>query len=91
MRSYSYWDGTRIRTGFSSLPDSAILLAKYPAAFSNYSSPFDSEQQQSHIVVRSNERNLNGVSVFSSREKSGSNGVADSQLYRNKKVLVCSQ
>ncbi|PSS33426.1 Nuclear receptor corepressor 1 like [Actinidia chinensis var. chinensis] len=84
VRSYGYWDGTRTRTGYSSLPDSAILLAKYPAAFSNCSSLSDSEQQQSHSVVRSNERNLNGVSGFSSRERSISNGVADSQLYRNR-------
>ncbi|GFY84565.1 duplicated homeodomain-like superfamily protein [Actinidia rufa] len=84
VRSYGYWDGTRTRTGFSSLPDSAILLAKYPAAFSNCSIMSDSEQKQSHSVVRSNERNLNGVSGFSSRERSISNGVADSQLYRNR-------
>ncbi|XP_031373694.1 uncharacterized protein LOC116188456 isoform X1 [Punica granatum] len=31
--SYGYWDGTRIRT-VPSLPNSAFLLAKYPAAFS---------------------------------------------------------
>ncbi|GFZ14798.1 hypothetical protein Acr_24g0009880 [Actinidia rufa] len=83
MRSYGYWDGTRIRTGFSSIPDSAILLAKYPAAFSNYSSSSDSEQQRLHSSARSNERNLKGVSVFSTREKNSSNGVADYSLYRN--------
>ncbi|GFY84564.1 duplicated homeodomain-like superfamily protein [Actinidia rufa] len=88
MRSYGYWDGTRIRTGFSSLPDSAILLAKYPAAFSNYSSSSDSEQQRLHSGARSNERNLNGVSVFSTREKSSSNGVADYPLYRNREGRV---
>ncbi|XP_057485880.1 LOW QUALITY PROTEIN: uncharacterized protein LOC130772157 [Actinidia eriantha] len=86
--SYGYWDGTRIRTGFSSLPDSAILLAKYPAAFSNYSSSSDSEQQRLHSGARSNERNLNGVSVFSTREKSSSNGVADYPLYRNQEGRV---
>ncbi|XP_024959161.1 uncharacterized protein LOC112500097 isoform X1 [Cynara cardunculus var. scolymus] len=38
-RSYGFWDGNRIQT----LPDSAMLLAKYPAAFSNTSSSkFDS-------------------------------------------------
>ncbi|CAN0909286.1 Nuclear receptor corepressor 1 [Linum grandiflorum] len=36
IRSYGFWDGRRIRMGVPSLPDSAILLAKYPDAFSNY-------------------------------------------------------
>ncbi|XP_055834999.1 uncharacterized protein LOC129903455 isoform X2 [Solanum dulcamara] len=38
VRSFGFWDGNRIQTGFSSLPDSAILLAKYPAAFGRDSS-----------------------------------------------------
>ncbi|KAK1382448.1 SANT domain-containing protein [Heracleum sosnowskyi] len=33
VRSFGFWDGNRIQTGFPSLPDSAILLARYPAAF----------------------------------------------------------
>lgn len=37
-RSYGFWDGNRIQTGFPSLPDSSILLAKYPAAFGTHSS-----------------------------------------------------
>ncbi|KAJ0979347.1 hypothetical protein J5N97_014821 [Dioscorea zingiberensis] len=28
-RSYGFWDGNRIQTGFSSLPESAVLLSKY--------------------------------------------------------------
>jgi nuclear receptor co-repressor 1 len=36
VRSYGFWDGNRIQTGYPSLPDSAVLLAKYPAAFGNY-------------------------------------------------------
>ncbi|CAN1338471.1 Nuclear receptor corepressor 1 [Linum perenne] len=36
IRSYGFWDGSRIQTGLTSLPDSAILLAKYPAAFGNF-------------------------------------------------------
>ncbi|XP_039128593.1 LOW QUALITY PROTEIN: uncharacterized protein LOC120264810 [Dioscorea cayenensis subsp. rotundata] len=28
VRSYGYWDGNRIQTGFSSLPESAVLLTK---------------------------------------------------------------
>lgn len=83
IRSYGYWDGNRIQTGFSALPDSAILLAKYPAAFSNYSTtPTNMEQQtQLHSVVKSNERNLNSVSLFSS---SSNNGVAEYLLHRNR-------
>ncbi|KAI8539828.1 hypothetical protein RHMOL_Rhmol09G0213300 [Rhododendron molle] len=83
IRSYGYWDGNRIQTGFSALPDSAILLAKYPAAFSNYSTtPTNMEQQtQLHSVVKGNERNLNSVSLFSS---SSNNGVAEYLLHRNR-------
>ncbi|XP_010547380.1 PREDICTED: uncharacterized protein LOC104819148 isoform X2 [Tarenaya hassleriana] len=46
IRSYGFWDGTRIQTGLSSLPDSAILLAKYPAAFANYSASSSAKEQQ---------------------------------------------
>lgn len=35
IKSYGFWDGTRVRT-VTSLPDSAFLLAKYPAAFSKH-------------------------------------------------------
>ncbi|KAL7184585.1 hypothetical protein ACSBR2_026689 [Camellia fascicularis] len=85
VRSYGFWDGNRIQTGFSTFPDSAILLAKYPAAFGSYSTLSNAEQQPLHSVVKSsNECNLNGVSVFSSRDMSSSNGVAEYQLYRNR-------
>ncbi|OMO81176.1 hypothetical protein COLO4_23712 [Corchorus olitorius] len=84
-RSYGFWDGNRIQTGLSSLPDSAILVAKYPAAFVNYpASSSQMEQQALPSVVRSNERNLNGVSVFPSREISSNNGVVDYQVYRSR-------
>ncbi|KAA8539338.1 hypothetical protein F0562_026030 [Nyssa sinensis] len=84
--SYGFWDGNRIQTGFSSLPDSAILLAKYPAAFGNFPTPAASkvEQQPLHSIVKGNEHNLNGTSVFPSREMSSSNGVADYPVYRNR-------
>uniref|UniRef100_A0A5B7B0R0 Nuclear receptor corepressor 1 n=1 Tax=Davidia involucrata TaxID=16924 RepID=A0A5B7B0R0_DAVIN len=83
--SYGFWDGSRIQTGFPSLPDSAILLAKYPAAFGNYPTPASKvEQQPLHSIVNGNEHNLNGVSVFPTREISSSNGVADYQVYRNR-------
>lgn len=85
MRSFGFWDGNRIQTGFSSFPDSAILLAKYPAAFGNYPAPAPKiEPPPLQAVVKSNERNLNGVSVFPSMEISSSNGVVDYQVYRSR-------
>ncbi|XP_048494936.1 uncharacterized protein LOC104886820 isoform X2 [Beta vulgaris subsp. vulgaris] len=71
IRSYGFWDGTKIQTGFSSLPDSALLLAKYPGAFTNYSKL--SEQQPLQVGVDGNECNMNGACVFSPREFSSSN------------------
>ncbi|KAE8672014.1 Serine carboxypeptidase-like 27 isoform 1 [Hibiscus syriacus] len=63
--SYGFWDSNRIQTGLSSLPDSAILVAKYPAAFVNYPSPSSQrEHQASQTVVWNTDRNLNGVSVI---------------------------
>ncbi|XP_022641184.1 uncharacterized protein LOC106771825 isoform X2 [Vigna radiata var. radiata] len=73
MRSYGYWDGNRIQTGLSSLPDSAILLAKYPAAFSNYPTSSAKLEQPSlqTFSKNNNERLLNG-----------SNAVIDYQMFR---------
>ncbi|XP_068491239.1 uncharacterized protein [Phaseolus vulgaris] len=73
MRSYGYWDGSRIQTGLSSLPDSAILLAKYPAAFSNYPTSSAKLEQPSlqTFSKNNNERLLNG-----------SNAVIDYQMFR---------
>ncbi|KAG4164562.1 hypothetical protein ERO13_A13G024600v2 [Gossypium hirsutum] len=63
-RSYGFWDGKRIQTGLSSLPDSSILMAKYPSAFANYppTSSSQMEQQALQTVVHSTDRTLNGVS-----------------------------
>ncbi|XVE99346.1 hypothetical protein REPUB_Repub03eG0190400 [Reevesia pubescens] len=85
-RSSGFWDPNRIQTGLSSLPDSAILVAKYPAAFANYpGSSSQMEQQQAlQTVVQSTDRNLNGVSVFPPREISSNNGVVDYQVYRGR-------
>ncbi|KAM3290048.1 hypothetical protein P3S67_018337 [Capsicum chacoense] len=88
VRSFGFWDGNRIQTGFSSLPDSAILLAKYPAAFGNYGiSSAKMEQPTLHGAVKMAERNLNGVPGFPTNA-SGNNGVAaaDYQVYRNRDV-----
>ncbi|XP_039037328.1 uncharacterized protein LOC120174600 isoform X1 [Hibiscus syriacus] len=83
-RSFGFWDGNRIQTGLSSLPDSAILVAKYPAAFVNYPSSSSSqmEQQASQTVVRNTDGNLNGVSVFTPREINSNSTVMDYQAYR---------
>nr|KYP74711.1 Nuclear receptor corepressor 1 [Cajanus cajan] len=75
MRSYGYWDGNRIQTGLSSLPDSAILLAKYPAAFSNYPTSSAKLEQQPSLQAfsKNNERLLNDVKhcqdVFSEMQR----------------------
>ncbi|KAF9676706.1 hypothetical protein SADUNF_Sadunf08G0030900 [Salix dunnii] len=79
MRSHGLWDGNRTQSG---LPDSAALLAKYPAAFSKY--PVTSSkmpQRTLQAVVKSKECNLSGMSVLPSREVSGTNGVVDYQMY----------
>lgn len=81
VRSFGFWDGNRIQTGYPPLPDSAILLARYPAAFGNYPpSSSNVEQQQLHRIT---DCNLNGASVMSARELGSSKGVADYQAYMN--------
>lgn len=81
VKSYGFWDGNKIQTGFSSLPE--YFLAKYPAAFSNYHVSSKMEQQALQAAVKCNDRNLNGVSVLPPREISGSNGVVDYQMCRS--------
>lgn len=92
IRSYGFWDGTKIQTGFSSLPDSALLLAKYPGAFSNYSVSSPKSQQiplPAVTVNGSNECNMNGACVFSPREFSSNNAgsVIDYPVLRNQDGL----
>ncbi|KAH1191412.1 Nuclear receptor corepressor 1 [Glycine max] len=84
MRSYGYWDGNRIQTGLSTLPDSAILLAKYPAAFSNYpTSSAKLEQPSLQTYSKNNERLLNGApTLTTTRDINGSNAVIDYQVFR---------
>ncbi|KAH6763594.1 hypothetical protein C2S52_021027 [Perilla frutescens var. hirtella] len=85
--SYGFWDGNRTNTGFAPLPDSALLLAKYPAAFNSHPmSAVKLDQPPLHGVIRSSDPSLNGLSVFSSRELSSSNGVADYQVLRNREL-----
>ncbi|XP_019461170.1 PREDICTED: uncharacterized protein LOC109360607 isoform X2 [Lupinus angustifolius] len=84
IMSYGYWDGNRIQTGFSSLPDSAVLLVKYPAAFSNYPAySAKSEQQSLKTLAKNNEHHINGASTLTTREANGNNGVTDDKMCRN--------
>lgn len=66
VRRFGYWDGNRIQTGtpLSPMPDSALLLAKYPAAFSNLAVPL------LHGAVRSRDSTIDGMSGF--RDHQGS-------------------
>ncbi|XP_057424116.1 uncharacterized protein LOC130717772 isoform X2 [Lotus japonicus] len=90
MRSYGFWDGNRIQTGLSALPDSTILLAKYPAAFSNYpASSAMLEHQSLQTFAKNNERHLNGASAFTTRDINGSNAVIDYQMFRSRDVKHC--
>ncbi|KAL9254713.1 Nuclear receptor corepressor 1-like protein [Drosera capensis] len=90
MRSYGFWDGTRIQRGNSTLPDSAMLLAKYPAAFENLplaSSNVDHQQQVLPNFI-TNACLLNGAPVLSTMKLPGSNGVSkDYQLKKSHDVL----
>ncbi|XP_050386173.1 uncharacterized protein LOC126802574 isoform X2 [Argentina anserina] len=73
-RNYSFWEGNKVQNGHQSFPDSAILLAKYPAAFGKFpTSSVKSEQQPLQAVVRNNDGHVSGVSVFPSREIGSSN------------------
>ncbi|CAN1174214.1 Nuclear receptor corepressor 1 [Linum perenne] len=86
-RSYGFWDGRRIQTGLPSLPDSAILLAKYPAAFANYqgdSSKID--QTTLHTVLKNSERIINGLPTLNSRDASSGNALLDFQRYMTNDV-----
>ncbi|XP_019427603.1 PREDICTED: uncharacterized protein LOC109335840 isoform X2 [Lupinus angustifolius] len=88
LRSYDYRDGNGVQTCLSSLSDSAILLAKYPAAFGNYSaSSAKVEQQSLQAFARNNERHLNNAFAFTTRDINGSNGLIDYQMFRSRDGL----
>ncbi|KAK9063012.1 hypothetical protein SSX86_016882 [Deinandra increscens subsp. villosa] len=73
--SYGFWDGNRIQTGFSTLPGSAVLLAKYPAAFSN-TSTLSKLDQNPHSSLESGIEhcsNLNVVPGFQTRKPTNNN------------------
>ncbi|CAL1374322.1 unnamed protein product [Linum trigynum] len=87
--SYGFWDGSKIQTGLTSLPDSAILLAKYPAAFSNYpgvssSSKIDHATALHAVVAKnSDQRSMNSIPSFPQKDvsSSSSNALLDFQRY----------
>ncbi|KAI5648681.1 hypothetical protein M9H77_34686 [Catharanthus roseus] len=82
VRSYGLWNAGRTQNGFSSLPDSAMLLAKYPAAFSSFATPM--EQLPLQGMNGGGERSLNGP-TFAARDIDSSNG-ADFQVYSNREA-----
>ncbi|WJX20386.1 hypothetical protein P8452_09948 [Trifolium repens] len=91
VMSYAYWEGNGIQSrqpGLSSLPDSSFLLAKYPAAFSNYPIPSSNlEQQPLQAFANNSERHLTGASSSSSfiaRDNNGSNAMLDYQMFRSR-------
>ncbi|KAA0034735.1 Myb_DNA-binding domain-containing protein [Cucumis melo var. makuwa] len=81
LRSYGFWDGSRIQTGLSALPDSAILQSKYPAAFSGYSgTSVKTEQQTLQALANNSDQSLNEVvSAFPTKD-----GVVDYHSYRSR-------
>ncbi|KAL2555511.1 uncharacterized protein Fot_00250 [Forsythia ovata] len=82
VRNFGFCDGKRNQIGFPHLPDSTLLLTKYPDAFSNCATPSAKLEK----AVRSNGHSLNGISVFPTREPSSSDGAADYQVLRNQEV-----
>ncbi|XP_073314993.1 uncharacterized protein [Primulina huaijiensis] len=82
-RNFSFWDGNRMKTGLPPIPDSTLLLTKYPAAFSNYTIPaVKIEHPPLHGIVTRNDRPMNGVSVYSTRDLCSGNGIADYLKYQ---------
>ncbi|KAM1268876.1 hypothetical protein ACFX13_001181 [Malus domestica] len=77
-----FWEGNKVLAGYPSFPDSAILLAKYPAAFSNFpTSSSQMEQQPLQAVVKTSDGSINGLSIFPGMEINGSNGVVDYPVF----------
>nr|GEV80019.1 homeodomain-like protein [Tanacetum cinerariifolium] len=56
-------DGNRIQTGLPSLPDSAVLLAKYPAAFTPFSASSKLDQDQLHFFFKKSKKVLQPFAV----------------------------
>ncbi|XP_022944876.1 uncharacterized protein LOC111449272 isoform X1 [Cucurbita moschata] len=54
-RSYGFWDGNGLQTGLSAMPDSIVLQAKYPAAFSGYTATSVKTEQQPLLTLTKND------------------------------------
>ncbi|XP_022966709.1 uncharacterized protein LOC111466339 isoform X2 [Cucurbita maxima] len=54
-RSYGFWDGSGLQTGLSAMPDSIVLQAKYPAAFSGYATTSVKTEQQPLLTLAKND------------------------------------
>ncbi|KAL3652047.1 hypothetical protein CASFOL_001728 [Castilleja foliolosa] len=83
-KSFGSWDENKTQLAiFPQLPDSTILLAKYPTAFSsNHSAPtVKLDQAPLNGIILSNNHPFNTISVF----QSSGNGIADYQL-RNREL-----
>ncbi|XP_077239198.1 uncharacterized protein LOC143880249 isoform X2 [Tasmannia lanceolata] len=74
MTSYGFWDGNRIQTGLSSLPDSARLSAKHSAVTSDYAAA---------LCRMRNDQSLGSLSVFPTKNVSSNCGLADYQVCRS--------
>ncbi|CAI9773938.1 unnamed protein product [Fraxinus pennsylvanica] len=83
VRNFGFCDGSRMQNGFPHLPDSTLLLTKYPDAFSNCATTSAKLER----AVRSDGHSLNGISCFPTREPSSSNGAADYQVLKSQEVL----
>ncbi|XP_020273484.1 uncharacterized protein LOC109848420 isoform X1 [Asparagus officinalis] len=59
LQSYGYWDGSRIQTGFSSLPEQAVMLAAYQG--SSAGTPFYPPAKDIGVASSSGAASANGA------------------------------
>ncbi|XP_058758950.1 uncharacterized protein LOC131632183 isoform X2 [Vicia villosa] len=83
----SYINGIKVQPGFSPLPDSAFLLAKYPAAFGSYSTSAILAQESPQALAKNDSQHLGKAPAFTSGEVNGSNGVIGYQIFREREDL----
>ncbi|CAI8593951.1 unnamed protein product [Vicia faba] len=87
-------NGNKIQPGLSSLPDSEILLAKYPAAFGSYPTTARLEQESLQALANNNDKqHLDEASSFPTAsfptgEVNGRYGVPDYQIFRDREDLI---
>ncbi|OVA18114.1 SANT/Myb domain [Macleaya cordata] len=82
MKSHGFWDGNRMQTGLTSIPDSAVQLTEFSADVGDISASCRVlDKQPVPSVVKEKERNLGSMSVFPSKDQ----GLTDYQVYRSSK------